>query len=195
MRERKRVSFATTQRAYCNPHDLSVEDLKALCWYSETEMGDSREDARLAIEALQNAGGNVEAVDDAKTCMRGIEKYGDVMAKVMGQRRHIQSVLDQQDTNRKNRTKDGDIHLSVISKFLSQPFIQMAQFYAARNAEEAIHSKEAHQGDSAAKKTLTICHGNACNQADTIQLCAKRKRDVHSDSTDMFQRRVKACVQ
>ena len=192
MKQLKRVSFATTQKAYCNPHDLSVEELKALCWYNETELEDSREDARIAIEALQEVDGNFEAVDESKICLRGIEKYGDVMAKVMGQRRLVQSVLDQQMTNRNNRTTSGEGHLAVISRFLSQPFIQVAQFHAARNAMQPLHAAATHND-----QTVLVELINA--KSDTPTTCTKRRREeVDGDSSetkDTIRRKIEPCLQ
>jgi hypothetical protein len=157
MTEPKRVSFSTTQKAYCNPHDLSVEELKSLTWYSETELKESREDARMALEALHEAGGNFDLIDDSKICLRGIEKYADVVAKVTRQRRLIQSILEQQATNRQNgsATTSGGEHLAVLSKFLSTPSIQLAQFYAAHNAQQAAHS-------SFHTTPTTPCDGPSC---------------------------------
>lgn len=156
MTEPKRVSFSTTQKAYCNPHDLSVEELKSMSWYSEAELKESRKDARIALEALHEAGGNFDLIDDSKICLRGIEKYADVVAKVTRQRRLIQSILEQQATNRKNgsATTSGGDHLAVLSKFLSTPSIQLAQFYAAHNAQQAAHSSF--------HTNTTPCDGPSC---------------------------------
>ena len=127
---KKRVSFATTQTAYCNPHQLTVEERKQLCWYTENELNPSRNDAREAMEILQSSSGTcfVRLVP-ADVCIRGIEKYADTMAKVTGQRRLIQSVLDQQK-------KCPPETLGEISRYLSQPFKDLARYFASRSLDE-----------------------------------------------------------
>ena len=195
MKHHRRVSFATTQKAYCNPHDLSVDELKALCWYSEVELEESREDARIAIEALQGAEGNFEAVDESKICLRGIEKYGDVMGKVMGQRRLVQSILDQQVTNRNNKTTSGEGHLAVISRFLSQPFIQIAQFHAARNAammQQAVCTNTAPSHNDQQQPVLVELIND--KSSDASNLCSKRRREDF-EGISLESKRVKQCVQ
>ena len=128
---KKRVSFSITQTAYCNPHQLTVEERKQICWYSEDELVPSRNDARQAIEVLQNGetGECFVRLVPADVCIRGIEKYADAMAKVTGQRRLIESVIGQQK-------KCAPETLGDISRYLSQPFKDLARYFAHRSLED-----------------------------------------------------------
>lgn len=63
-------------------------------------------------------------------CLRGIEKYADAAAKYAGQKRLVQSVLQQQSVNNQ------DVHVSLVSQTLSKPFKEVARYYAMKSAEE-----------------------------------------------------------
>lgn len=135
---RKRVSFAETQKAYCDPSNSLVDKQKkrALCWYTNEELEESRVDARQAIDALHRVGGEFEAVDDSKHCIRGIEKYADMVEKVTLQKRLVDSVLHQQDLNRQTRASTGEDQIAFISCMLSDPFKEVAKYHANKNANE-----------------------------------------------------------
>jgi len=140
----KRVSFAPVSVDYCHPHASSTtpEERKSLCWYSEEELVPSREDAKQAVEALQQVDGNIDAVDQNKgVCLRGIEKYANVLAKVMGQKKLIESVLQQQSLNRNNKTS-GEEHIANVSRYLSKPFKEVAHYYALKTAEDEQKKRE-----------------------------------------------------
>ena len=54
-KEKKRVSFSLQQTAYFSPEQLlSKEERKMECWYSEAELTVSRDEARMAIQALHH---------------------------------------------------------------------------------------------------------------------------------------------
>ncbi|VEU41512.1 unnamed protein product [Pseudo-nitzschia multistriata] len=145
---------------------LSKQERKSQCWYSEVELSLSREEARAAIAALHHqlqldaaaaaaasAGTHGKRQpspaqptelsneygswvlrcphDETKiVCLRGIEKYADAAAKYAGQKRLVDSVLQQQSLNSE------DIHVALVSRTLSQPFTEVARYYAVKSAEE-----------------------------------------------------------
>ena len=188
----RRVSFGIQQNAYFTPEQqLTTEERKNECWYSEVELNASREDARMAIQALHHqlqmdaaaaaagtynytTGSETEdesssssssssdcGSDDSSStssfdgnstnsnnnnnsswvlrcpqdktkivCLRGIEKYADAAAKYTGQKRLVRSVLQQQSLNNK------DVHISLVSRMLSEPFKEVARYYAMKSADE-----------------------------------------------------------
>ena len=167
---KKRVSFSLQQTAYFSPEQtLSKEERKTECWYSEAELNASRDEARMAIQALHHqlqldaaaaASSNTKSPsepvrplsddlgswllrcpdDQTKiVCLRGIEKYADAAAKYAGQKRLVNSVLHQQSINNE------DIHVSLVSRTLSEPFKEVARYYAMKSAEELVLSKKLEQ--------------------------------------------------
>lgn len=202
MKTSRKVSFATTQKAYCNPPCLEEE--KESSWYSLEDLVDSREDARKAMEALHQVEGNVEMVDQTQICLRGIEKYADVVQKVKLQKRHSESIFRQQETNRQTGSKSGEGHIALISGLLSQPFKDVALYYAAQNAlhvqEEdekqlSVTEQEAEVSALYEEKVLLI----ETEVVDVIeypdaQLGLKRARLGSFDETNL-RRNVKPCLQ
>ncbi len=167
---KKRVSFSLQQTAYFSPEQtLSKEERKTECWYTEAELNVSRDEARMAIQALhhqlqmdaaaatQSSSTNIaEPVkplsndlgswvlrcpeDQTKiVCLRGIEKYADAAAKYAGQKRLVSSVLQQQSMNNE------DIHVSLVSRTLSEPFKEVARYYAMKSAEELVAARNLEQ--------------------------------------------------
>jgi hypothetical protein len=161
LKGKKRVSFSLQQTAYFSPEQaLSREERKSECWYSEAELNVSRDEARTSIQALHHqlqldAAAAARAIetnviepvkpvtgklgswclrcpeDQTKVlCLRGIEKYADAAAKYAGQKRLVNSVLQQQSINKE------DAHVSLVSMTLSQPFKDVARYYAMKSAEE-----------------------------------------------------------
>jgi hypothetical protein len=190
-KRKRQVSFSFQQNAYFTPEQqLTTEERKNECWYSEVELNASRDDARMAIQALHHqlqmdaaaaAAGTYSSTngseaeeessssssssssdycsDDTSStssfdgsstnnnnnsswvlrcpqdktkivCLRGIEKYADAAAKYTGQKRLVRSVLQQQSLNNK------DIHISLVSRTLSEPFKEVARYYAMKSADE-----------------------------------------------------------
>jgi hypothetical protein len=193
-KRKRRVSFSFQQNAYFTPEQqLTTEERKNECWYSEVELNASRNDARMAIQALHHqlqmdaaaaAAGTYSSTtrsegeeesssssssssdygsDDTSAtssfdgsstnsnnnnnnnsswvlrcpqdktkivCLRGIEKYADAAAKYTGQKRLVRSVLQQQSLNNK------DVHISLVSRTLSEPFKEVARYYAVKSADE-----------------------------------------------------------
>jgi hypothetical protein len=157
MNQKKRVTFGLQQTAYFT--DATVfsrsssmespsvdDDYKASCWYSDGELQQARDDALRCVlslqERLKQEGDNYASIsidsleipcpDDPSQsiCLRGIEKYADAAAKFAGQKHHIGSVLRQQALNNKEE------HVALVSRTLSQPFKDVACYYARRSAEE-----------------------------------------------------------
>jgi hypothetical protein len=170
LKEKKRVTFSLQQTAYFSPEQLlSKEERKSECWYSEAELNVSRDEARTAIQAMHHQL-QLDAVAAAKAtttnviepiapaapvsdefgswilrcpedetkivCLRGIEKYADAAAKYAGQKRLVNSVLQQQSRNNE------DIHVSLVSRTLSEPFKEVARYYAMKSAEEIVLSRK-----------------------------------------------------
>jgi len=170
LKEKKRVSFGLQQTAYFSPEQLlNKEERKSECWYSELELNVSRDEARTAIQAMHHQL-QLDAVAAAKAtssnvieritplapvsdefgnwilrcpedetkivCLRGIEKYADAAAKYAGQKRLVNSVLQQQSRNNE------DIHVSLVSRTLSEPFKEVARYYAMKSAEELVLSRK-----------------------------------------------------
>jgi DNA polymerase III alpha subunit len=183
LKVKKRVSFSLKQTAYFSPEQqLSREERKSECWYSESELNVSRDEARMAIQAMQHqlqldaaaaaaqatTSNIIEPVtsaapladeieswilrcpeDETKiVCLRGIEKYADAAAKYAGQKRLVNSVLQQQSRNNE------DIHVALVSQTLSKPFKDVARYYAMKSAEELVLSRkhEAEQEETERKQ-------------------------------------------
>ena len=219
MKGAKRVSFTTVKEeeeghCYNEEDDLSKGERKALCWYSEDELSDSREDARLAVEALQKVDGDFDAVDQSKYCLRGVEKYADVAIKVMLQKRLVDSVLHQQETNRTKRIKSGEEHIALVSKMLSQPFKDVAQYHALRNAEQVLHSEDSSTPtpaspepcDRSAAVVSPPCSKEHCLLDESVEEaeeepmgvqmdCLKRSRPTEFGEGSLPCRNVKPCLQ
>ena len=170
LKGKKRVSFSLQQTAYFTPEQpLSKEERKLECWYSEAELNVSRDEARMAIQTMhhqlqldavaaaksttttneigpvkpsplsKDSGGWVLRCPEDATkvvCLRGIEKYADAAAKYAGQKRLVHSVLHQQSVNKE------DVHVSLVSRTLSEPFKEVARFYAKKSAEELVSSRK-----------------------------------------------------
>lgn len=142
----KRVSFETTRTRYFEQSNCHSDDIKQR-WYTNEELSDCREEAKRTLEALQAVQGKVELVDP-RFCVRGIEKFGDLMAKIRTQKLVKQSILQQQRQVKKaNEDGNGDEsstaqatcpeQLAVLSRYLSQPSRDIAHQYALLNAREA----------------------------------------------------------
>jgi hypothetical protein len=239
--KKKQVSFALQQTAYfSNPHReaLQPEERKALCWYSDAELSPSREDARRAIQALQkqldilqqqgedgedtHSKASVDALviqcpeDPSQIlCLRGIEKYADAAAKYAGQKRLVGSVLRQQSINKR------DDHLvALVSQTLSQPFKDVARYYAVKSAEEqeALRKQEEEERKSVTTAVLLLLveqqqqqqqhHNEGDPSKDGAvhkraqpqhhqERVSKRARDApfyHDQDTCLHRRNVKPCV-
>lgn len=202
MKTSRKVSFATAQKAYCNPPCL--EEQKESSWYSQEDLADSREDARKAMEALHQVEGNLEMVDQTQICLRGVEKYADVVQKVMLQKRHSESVLRQQETNRQTGSKSGVDHIALISRLLSQPFKDVALYYASQNAshvqeedEKQLSITEQAEVSKLYKEKVLLIETEVVvdvMEYPDAQLGLKRARLGSFDETHL-RRNVKPCLQ
>jgi hypothetical protein len=174
MNQKKRVMFELQQTAYFSDagdssstsslettnHDDDHDEYVS-CWYSDRELHQTRDDAFQCILSLQKRliqeGDNFSSISiDALEipcphdpsqllCLRGIEKYADAAVKFAGQKNHVRSVLRQQAINNKRE------HMALVSRTLSQPFKDVARYYALKSAEEqeAQWKQEAEQSDVA----------------------------------------------
>lgn len=150
----KRVSFESTRTRYFEQQSNSPSDDIKKRWYTNEELSDCREEAKRTLEALQAVQGKLELVD-SRFCLRGIEKFADLMAKIRTQKLVKQSILQQQRQQVKRVSNDsGDENdddddesstvqttcpeqLAVLSRYLSQPSRDIAHQYALLNAREA----------------------------------------------------------
>jgi hypothetical protein len=151
--DKKQVTFSLQQTAYFSnsqqQQELEQHERKSLCWYSEAELNSSRDDARHAIEALQERPEELLSIRYDATdgfCLRGLEKYADAAAKFAGQKRLVCSVLQQQSINNKMD------HVALVSRTLSQPFKDVARYYAVKSAEEAAADEESNVGKEVQKR-------------------------------------------
>lgn len=203
MKTSRKVSFATSQKAYCNPSCLDEEQKDS--WYSQKDLADSREDARKAMEALHQVEGNLEMVDQTEICLRGIEKYADVAQKIMLQKRHNESILRQQETNRQNGSKSaGEDHIALISRLLSRPFKDLALYYAAQNAlhvqeedeKQLSFTEQQAEVSSLYKEKVLLIETEVVDVMEypDAQLGLKRARLGSFDETNL-RRNVKPCLQ
>lgn len=250
LKVKKRVSFSLQQTAYFSPEQpLSKQERKTACWYSEAELNVSRDEARLAIQALHNqlqldaaaaTRATTEDPNEAVTssapsteefgswvlrcpedetkivCLRGIEKYADAAAKYAGQKRLVNSVLQQQSLNNE------DTHVSLVSRTLSEPFKEVARYYAMKSAEELVLSRkrEEEQEESDRKQREEVAtvlllimgqenNGKKEEQAQPLQSSPKlegtsplvtprgsmsRKRPSFENSPLCESRNVKPCI-
>ena len=146
----KRVSFETTRTRYFEQQSNGHSDDIKKRWYTNEELSDCREEAKRTLEALQAVQGKLELVD-SRFCVRGIEKFADLMAKIRTQKLVKQSILQQQRRQVKRTSNDsGDDEsstvqtaaacpeqLAVLSRYLSQPSRDIAHQYALLNARDA----------------------------------------------------------
>jgi hypothetical protein len=233
-RNQKQVSFGLQQTAYfAAPPSVSLdqEERKALCWYSDSELQVSREEARRCIHALQQRLAEEEArgnrseevsidslvipcpLDASRTlCLRGIEKYADAAAKYAGQKRHVGSVLHHHSLGNK------DEHVALVAQTLSQPFKDVAYYYAIKSAEEqdALRKQDEEERQQAAKAVLFLLMGGKKREEEPSNLDlhhlqdetgrrtppemvstnSKRSRDSASfcGEKESFARNVKPCL-
>eukprot|EP00429_Kryptoperidinium_foliaceum_P056943 CAMPEP_0176096610 /NCGR_PEP_ID=MMETSP0120_2-20121206/48432_1 /TAXON_ID=160619 /ORGANISM="Kryptoperidinium foliaceum, Strain CCMP 1326" /LENGTH=265 /DNA_ID=CAMNT_0017430597 /DNA_START=80 /DNA_END=877 /DNA_ORIENTATION=+ len=148
-RRRKRVSFQTTCPSiqHSLPGDTtttttSLEDIRSR-WYSSEELQSSREDARLCLQALQAVQGRLECVDTSRYCLRGMEKFANVQAKIQTQRIHTDSILQQQSRSSTDRSSGVcPEQLAALSRYLTQPSREQAHRFALLCAQELVEEEE-----------------------------------------------------
>lgn len=189
---KRRVSFAATQTQFFaqSPHEPHGADDKSLRWYTAQDLLDCREEARQALHALHQANGDLQSVDHERHCMRGIEKFGDVVAKMQTQRILKESILNKQRQTKQEPFNDGNEQetkvvracpeqLAVLSRYLSQPSRDMAHQFALANAKEALEDADAHStrlgssGGDAEGQPQTPTDNRLRNSGVTMPECAK----------------------
>jgi hypothetical protein len=179
MKERKKVSFASTQTLFFSTDYLTLDERKCLCWYSTEDLKHSRSETMEALKVLKEVDGNIDAIDiSTGVCLRGIEKYADAVTKCRNQRRFIDSVLQQQITNRQSASKSPDEHLAILCRYMSQPSREMALFYAARCAEELrIIRQLEDQG-----KTEELSSSSSSHSSPLIEVSQLKRNDLGESS-------------
>lgn len=230
MNKAKRVSFGLQQTAYfAAPTVVLPEPVSPTAsWYSDRELQQSRDEARQCILSLQQRldqeGDQQTSIsidelqipcphDPSETiCLRGIEKYADAAAKFVGQKRHVGSVLQQQALNKHEE------HVAFVSRTLSQPFKDVARYYAIKSAEEQeeLRRQEAEQRDVAHAIASMLCsspHEKMTMQVRVVsssslvqdgrytppEMVSTSKRSLDDDvdhclSSDDHCRNVKPCI-
>lgn len=189
MKDKKRVSFSSEQTLFFAGHFLSPDERKELCWYTNEDLLHSRNEAREALRILQEVDGNVDAVAD-EICLRGIEKYADAVGKIRSHRTFVESVLQQQVSNRQNATKAGEEHLATVSRYMSQPSREMAMYYAARSIQQQIEDEEEKKEENLPSSSTCIWVRSASNDSLSDSISKKRTRQNCFD--EMSPRRRKA---
>jgi len=137
----------------------TVDDLDLECSSSNSSSGNSNATTNTDTDTASGSGSCTEnntwelrcPHDRSKImCLRGIEKYADAAAKYAGQKRLVHSVLQQQtlmnnmiDVNSNiNNNINKDAHISMVSRTLSEPFKEVAHYYAMKAADELKSSRK-----------------------------------------------------
>lgn len=186
---------------------MTKEQRKSICWYSDQELAVSRQDAKETIQALQRGEHMMMTTDDEtnsagseqkqqggqhrqRYCWRGVEKYVDAVGKVEQQRRLVGSVLHQQSIDSKAD------HVALVSRTLSQPFKDLARYYAEKTAQEL--RKELEQERQEIEQALKERQHLRRYQHETKSLNKKRPLvDVDGTLPSSFcppDRSVKHCI-
>lgn len=162
--KRKQVSFEIAQTRYFEQSNCQRDDIKKR-WYTNEELSDCREEAKRTLEAVQAVQGKLELVD-SRFCVRGIEKFADLMAKIRTQKLVKQSILQQQRQVKREINDSGDDdsstvqttcpeQLAVLSRYLSQPSRDIAHQYALLNAVDAWKEDSSDAAEEHASTTTT----------------------------------------
>ena len=151
-RKTKGVSFELAQTQYFGGLCYStLEELKSK-WYTEQELQESRDEARMCVEALIAVGGELNHVNTSQLCLRGIEKFANITAKARARRLLMTSILGQQQQRKRRHTQqstettttmessaDDDEELAALSRYLSQPARDLAYSFGLLNASKVHH--------------------------------------------------------
>lgn len=172
----KRVSFEIAQTQYFEQQrprsDEGGSNLDDR-WYTSQELTHSREETRLALQALQASTAEEIGGSNTQFCFRGIEKFRDVIAKVQTQRLVKESVLRQQRLSRE-ATTDGDDkerikacpeQLAILSRYLSQPSKEIAHRLALVSAQETLQDIEDDEGLSSIMRQRSVLESTPTRQA------------------------------
>lgn len=178
MEAKKRVSFELARTRYFEGNrflaSMTREELTSTFWYTESDLRESREDARLCLEALHAADGELDKVDSVQFCLRGIEKFANVSAKIQAQKLHMSSILNQQQ-RRKRKSKDDspeELHLheqlAALSSYLTQPSRELAHRLASWTADELSSDLES---QAVVEEASSTTHGKHEHDAARALLC------------------------
>lgn len=127
---------------------------KTQLWYSQTDLIPTREESRQTLQALQAANGEWHKVPQ-HLCVRGIEKFGNLSAKIQGERILKDTILRQQflpsepstttelgtdstPSSRSARKRACPEQLATLSRYLSEPSRHQAHQWALVNAQDVL---------------------------------------------------------
>ena len=115
------------------------DECKRLCWYADSELEESRLDARHAIRTMLHFKGKLDDIDPDKVTFRGVEKYGSLkLQKLKKDRVVVNSVLSRQSQLRlANQGKVCKDDLAAVSRHLSRPNTLFAHYLAAKHFRES----------------------------------------------------------
>lgn len=183
LKVKKRVSFSLKQTAYFSPEQqLSREERKSECWYSESELNVSRDEARTAIQAMQHqlqldaaaataqatTSSIIEPVTSAAPLANELGSWilrcPEDETKIVclrGIEKYADAAAKYAGQKRlvhsvlqQQSLNNEDIHVALVSQTLSKPFKEVARYYAMKSAEELVLSRkhEAEQEETERKQ-------------------------------------------
>ena len=137
MKKRTRIGFVerTVVHVYCD--NLTREQRKYACWYSNAELEECRLDAKLGIKLLLHFKGDISRIDKSKVTVRGLEKYGSIELQELKRKKvAVRTVLHRQKELRAEEPssqspKNNKVTFSSILSTLSQPSIILARKLAS----------------------------------------------------------------
>lgn len=203
MEGKKQVSFASSQTLYFSAHCLCNEERINLCWYTNEDLQPTRAEVRETIELLQSVQGNLDAINETgDLCLRGVEKYADAVGKYRNQRLYLESVLKQQKLNREDGApKPNPESLAVLSRYMSKPSLDIALFYAARNAAEleriqqleSATDSEKEDSDVSSDSWIDVNDAKLMSTENSQSSSKKRQRTACFDETKLHSRKIQCC--
>jgi hypothetical protein len=105
-----------------------TKDMRKTLWYRREDLRSSCDEAKVIINTINMAGGDMNAIDHSLICVVGLEKYQNVEEREKTRRFLIRSILVRQEMNRSDgRAQDAD-GLCEISETLSKSFRDFAQW-------------------------------------------------------------------
>jgi hypothetical protein len=105
-----------------------TKDTRKMLWYRREDLRSSCDEAKVIINTINLAGGDMNVIDHSRICVVGLEKYQNVEEREKTRRFLIRSILVRQEMNRSNgRAQDAD-SLCEISETLSKSFRDFAQW-------------------------------------------------------------------
>jgi len=183
MTRKKAVSFELAKTRYFGEFCSTVEDLKSN-WYSEHELQETRDEARMCVVALHAAEGKLDRVNPTQFCLRGIEKFANLASKARLRRLLMTSILGQQQKRKRSSSMDecrttlpssgSDEELAALSRYLTQPSRDLAYSFGLLNAAKVSEQEEedsSNTGDDDSDSTSSAEHEKNEQVAASALLC------------------------